>query len=278
MEIKNKKIIFAMSAVVLFSLFISLFAVGVSAYVSLAAGGQIVPSVIGPGEKTNLVLTIANNGNEVASNVKLKFKSNPAVTPDQSSYDLGSIAAANSQVVTVPIKVSDAAAEGTTALVFTIEYTAGSASGATTVENSISISITKRIQIQIEDVRFSKDVIQQGDDVNFDFTIKNVGKGALKDLRVSLEDYTLPFVYLTNENFIGNIGAGQSAKTSFNIIINKEAKTIAYNLPITLNYYDEAGLLHTDKKYVGIKISGKPEFVVSIDKTGRSPRKLFEMT
>lgn len=258
-----KKMILGISILILFSLML---ASNSLAYVSFTVTKETIPSIVEPGEKANLVLTIRNSGTEVARNVKIKFSPNLYITPDQYQYDIATIAAGSSQVLTVPVTISGSAGEGTVALPFTIEYETD-IGGANTFENSLSIQITRRIFIQVEDTTFNKAVVQPGDEVQMTVTFKNIGKGIIKDLRASLEDYSLPFVYIDSSKYLGNIGQDATFTATFNLIVNKDAKTIAYNMPINISYYDESGVFHTDRKYVGVKISGKPEFVVSIDST-----------
>jgi hypothetical protein len=264
-----KKILFATSILVLFTLLsTSLIAYNSSAaYVSLSLSGYTTPSVVEPGEKANLILTITNNGNDYARDLKLKIKPNSFIIPDEREYDLQTIAPTNSIVVTVPITITEAASEGTTALVFSLEYQEGSTSGTQTAENSISISITRRVLIQIENVTFSKDVIQRGDEVLMLIDFKNEGRGRIKDMRVSLEDYTLPFVYTDSGDYLGEMSPHTSAIAHFKFIVKEDASTNAYNLPINFSYYDDNGILHTDRKFVGVKVSGIPDFVVGLDST-----------
>jgi hypothetical protein len=93
----------------------------------------------------------------------------------------------------------------------------------------------------------------------------------VKDLVVSLKNVSSLFVPVGSDtdSYLGSLQPGAKSKASFNLIVNKNAETIAYSIPVVLTYYDEANVLHTDQKYIGIKISGKPEFVVTIEKTDR---------
>jgi hypothetical protein len=65
--------------------------------------------------------------------------------------------------------------------------------------------------------------------------------------------------------YVGDLLAGGLTTANFDIIINKDAQTIAYSMPVTLKYYDETGANHTESKYVGLKVSGVPEFIVALE-------------
>jgi hypothetical protein len=240
-----------------------------STYVSLSVSGQTIPTTIEPGEKANLILTITNVGNDYARNLKLRIKPHTFITPETNYYEIPTIGPTDSKQVVVPITISPIATEGTTALFFSMEYSEGTSVAIVKLENSVSISITKRTIVQVKSVNYSKELIQPGDTVMMKVELENVGRGRIKDLTVSLRNFTLPFVPADTdtENYLGTLEPNQMKSTSFNLIINRNAKTLAYNVPITLTYYDESGLLHTEQKYVGMKIYGKPSFVVTIEKT-----------
>lgn len=240
-----------------------------SAYVSISITSTTTPSTIEPGQNANLILTISNIGTSTAQNVKLKFKTNPSIIPTTGVFDLQSIPYGNSIQVTVPFMVSSDTSEGTTALQFTIDYNdAADPSGIKTQENSATISITKRTLIEISNVIYDEGIIQPGDTVNMNIELKNVGKGVIKDLSVSIYSDNAPFVPVEASNkFLNTLNPGEMKNVTFSIIINKDAKTIAQAIPLSLSYYDDFNILHTDTKHFGLKISGKPDFVVSVEKT-----------
>lgn len=237
-----------------------------AAYVSLTVSSEVVPSTIESGGSGNLVLTIANGGTEYARNVKLTVKPHSSITFGTSQYSLQTIAPSSSTQVSVPMTISSSASEGSTSIFLSIEYTEGSGSGAITTETSVSLSISKRTLIEVSNVTYDEDIIEQGDVVKMDLEIKNVGSGEIKDLFVEL-NRSQPFVSASGdmEVYVGNVGHGQTKIASFDIIIDSDAETKAYSVPVTLTYYDDAGSLYTEEKYVGMRISGVPNFVVALE-------------
>lgn len=237
----------------------------VSTYVSLSITTKTVPSIIEPGEKGNLILTLTNNGNDHARDVKVRFKPHSFINFTRTYYELQTIGPSYSTQVVAPISVSSEATEGTTVIFFSIDYSEGDISGTVTKEGSVTISITRRPLIEIKNVSYDKEMIQPGDSVLVNIDLQNVGRGSLKDLIASLKNFSLPFVYVNSEVYLSTLNQGQNKSAKFNLIINNDAKTIAYNVPLTLTYYDELGTLHTEQKYFGMKISGKPDFVVNLE-------------
>lgn len=240
----------------------------VSAYVSLSVSGTSVPSTVAPGSKINLIMTLTNLGTTNAESVKLNLKSNTYMTPDQYQYDLQTIQAGSSISVTVPLAISESIPEGTNALFFSIDYSESGTSGTKTFENSVTVSVTKRSLIEVSSVFYSESFIQPGDTVTMNMVLQNLGKGTVKDLTVSLNNISSIFVPVGTgtDTYLGSLDPSQTGMATFNVIVNKNVDTLAYSVPITITYYDASNMLHTDLKYVGIQISGKPEFVVSIEK------------
>jgi len=226
-----------------------------------------VPATIEPGESGNLILTITNGGTEYARNVELTLKPHSFISFGETLYKLQTIAPGSSVQVTVPIRIEATAAKGVTTIFFSIKYNEGASTGEVTMDSSTSITITKRALIEIENVSYSKKLIQPGDIVKMSIELKNVGKSEIKDLVVALKNYTQPFVSATGdmEAYVAVLKQGEKATVAFDLIVNKEANTVAYSIPVSLSYYDEAGVLHTEKKYIGMKVSGKPEFVITLE-------------
>jgi hypothetical protein len=103
--------------------------------------------------------------------------------------------------------------------------------------------------------------------VDADVYLENVGQSNLRDMTVTFGNSTLPFVPATGdmEIYVGDLPTGQTKTASFSIILNKDAKTVAYRVPVTISYYDDSGMLHADVKYVGMKVTGEPEFIITLE-------------
>lgn len=262
------KYVIEMKKIILFALaFLLLQPALARAFVSFSVSGATVPAVIESGSNANLILTITNLGTGTAENVQLNFKPNSYITPGQYQYSLQVILPGSSTQVIIPIKISDSIPEGTNALFFSINYGEVGISGTNTLENSVTISVTKRSLIEVTNVSYSENFIQPGDTVLMKVELQNLGKGNVKDMVVSLSNISSLFVPLGSDTdlYLGSLQSLQKNTASFKLIVNKDVDTLAYSIPVTLKYYDESNTLHTDQKYVGIKISGKPDFVVSVE-------------
>lgn len=238
-----------------------------AAYVALTATNEVVPSSIGPGDSGNLIITIANGGTTYADNVEVTLKTNKYLTFGSTKFNLQTIAAGNSKQTSVPIKISSSMSETFTTIFMDIKYNEGSTTGTKTLEASTSITIQARSLVQVEDVRLNKDPIYPGDNFIVSLDVKNVGKGRLKDTVVTFSNSSLPFVPANGdlEEYIGNLAPGETVSVEFELIANKGTLTTAYQVPVRIDYYDESGTLTSDEKSVGLRVSGRPDFVVTME-------------
>ena len=258
-----------LTALVASLFFVSFFASSASAYTSLSFSSSTIPATVDPGSQANLLLTITNAGTDFSSSTTLQVHSSTYVSAGVSNFNLGTINAGGSTQVTVPITVSSNAPEGTIALPFTVSYNVGNSAGAVTTDNSATVIITKRTLLEITNVSYDKSVIQRGDTIKMTLTVQNVGKGIVKDLTMALSGLsTLPIAPADNdvEKYAGNLNPGDSTSVSFNLVVNSNADTIAYSIPVTLTFFDDQGVSHTDTRSAGLKIVGIPDFVVAVEK------------
>jgi hypothetical protein len=67
----------------------------------------------------------------------------------------------------------------------------------------------------------------------------------------------------TAEKKVGDIGGDDSGPFEMVIHIDEDVDSKAYTLPITAEYEDNSGTLHTDIFYVGIYVSGESKLTIT---------------
>jgi uncharacterized membrane protein len=238
-----------------------------SSYVSLTVNAAFSPTTIGPGDSASMVLSIANTGTVQSGNVRVTMLPNPHVTFGQQSYDMQAIAPLSSVQVSVPLTVNSGAIPSSVPIFLKVDYFVGDSSTTNSIQTSVNLPIASKLFLQISGVDFSEPVIQPGDLVNVTVHISNVGHGNVKSASALFGGAGMPFVSSFGDNnvFIGDILAGTSADAVFSIILNKNALTTAYSVPLVLSYYDDSGVLHSDARSIGLKVSGMPDFVVAFE-------------
>jgi hypothetical protein len=257
----------ALISILLFSVISLMLASSARAYVSFTYTYSLSPSVVEPGSRANIILTLNNVGTDFSGRTTVTIAPTSAVNPDTTTFDLQTIKSSGSAQIVIPVSISLDAAEGTNVVPFKISYSVGDQAGSTITDGSMSISITKRTLVQLVNVTYDKETIQRGDTVSMTLIVENAGKGQIRDLVISLRNFSLPIAPLSGdtEKFLGTIGSGTTASAVFDFIVNTNAETIAYTMPVTVTYYDGSGTYHSDLKFVGMQIYGKPEFVVNLE-------------
>lgn len=237
-------------------------------YTSLIVTFETIPAKLEPGDSGSLIVTITNSGTLHASNVKLRVMPNPYIIFERYEFSLQTIDAGDSKQVAIPIKVSEETPYGTLTVFYTVSYSEGESSGTKTMSGAASLSVRRRPSLEITGVEFDKDEIEPGAEVTLFLHVKNVGKGEARDVSIDLDTEGLPLVPIgTTSFFIGDLSPGREVMVELRMIVNEDAEIKAYPVPLKFTYYNEDGNVNKEEKMFGIKISGKPEFVVTIDDT-----------
>ncbi len=101
---------------------------------------------------------------------------------------------------------------------------------------------------------------------NISIEINNVGSAPADDVSVTL-DLESPFTAVgSSDRYAGKIKGHETKKINFQAMIDSTADIKAYDVPISIDYFDSAGLKHTVKKSIGIQVSGKPEIKLILEK------------
>jgi hypothetical protein len=137
--------------------------------------------------------------------------------------------------------------------------------------NRLSETLPVGINVQRYDVDFKiTDVTYvgatPGSTANITLKIDNVGSASANDVSMSL-GVTDPLVAVgSSERYIGNVKSHQEIAVSFGVSIDSSADIKSYDVPVLITYFDLAGNKQFINKSVGIKVDGKPEIKVIIQK------------
>ncbi len=137
--------------------------------------------------------------------------------------------------------------------------------------NSLSESLPIGIEVQRYDVDFKiTDVsyagASPGSAANITVSIENVGSAVAKDVSMTL-DFSTPLTAIgSSETYVGQFNSKESKDLNFQASVDSTADIKAYDIPLTVEYYDLAGVQHTLQKSIGIQVDGKPEIKVLLEK------------
>jgi hypothetical protein len=155
------------------------------------------------------------------------------------------------------------ASTGTCTLSISLGYS--DVSGTSTKEElSLGIDVQPSdINFKIEDI--APDTLTYGCVRNLTIYLKNLGTSAARDVtaKINVSD---PFTALkTSEKYLGDVAAGETKDVKFEILVDTSAEKRAYEIPLTLEYYDAGGVKKTVEKKIGMQISGKPELSLALE-------------
>jgi hypothetical protein len=235
--------------------------------VTLSISGQTVPSTLAPGESGTLQITVSNSGTTDATNVELLISSSSYITFGKQTYQLQTIGAGTSKSVSVPITISSTAPAGSTTVKASLDYREAGGAGEKRQEGSLVINIVGKILLRIKNVTFSEAVIDPGEIVDMKVDIENLGDSRAKDVTIELDLTDLPFVPIESDvvQYLSDIQPRKSKSIDFKFIVNRDATSEAHSLPVTFDYKDDLGNSYEKTTYIGVPISGEPNFIVSVE-------------
>lgn len=234
----------------------------------LTISWQFLDTKIRPGSDTTLILTLTNPSSTVSiSYIKLYITPSSAITTEDTYFSLSGLNPLSSQQTAIKLKTAfDAPPTGEYVKVMATYYYEGSSEQQETTIN-IPIKITKEPILQIQNINYSKSMIEAGDSVLLDFDIVNKGDGKARDVRIILNQTQKIFTPLgSGENFIDEIEVNKAVNNQFALVIDPSAAIGVYSIPVSLNYYDETkNTTYSTTKFIGLVISGKYNFVVALE-------------
>ena len=101
---------------------------------------------------------------------------------------------------------------------------------------------------------------------NITVSISNVGSADANDVSVTL-DLNSPFTAIgSSEKYVGKIASREEKEISFQSLVDSTADIKAYDIPMTVDYFDSSGNKQTIHKSIGIQVDGKPEIKIFLEK------------
>lgn len=232
--------------------------------VTLTTSASVTPPQISVGESGTMDITFKNTGSTYASNIRLSISSSEILDFKQTSFSLGNLEAGSSKTISVPITVKSSIT-GTTSVRASVKYGVGEGADRTE-ELSVPVAIGGAVILRVSNITYGTAV--PGKPIDFSLDIENVGKGSAANVKVELALAGLPFVPVEGDviEYIPSINAGASKAISFKFQISKGVDIKAYSLPVMLTYEDASGKIYNATRTIGVKLSGKADIIVLLDK------------
>lgn len=129
---------------------------------------------------------------------------------------------------------------------------------------SVGIDVQRySVDFKVTDVSYES--MAPGTTVSLSMQVSNMGGAAADDVSVTL-DVSDPFTVIkSSEKYIGDIKSRETKNIEFEIMVDADADIKAYKLPLTIGYFDPAGVKQEAGKEIGVQVTGKPEIKVTLD-------------
>ena len=132
---------------------------------------------------------------------------------------------------------------------------------------SFDAPVKKSLVIATTRVSVEPDRIKPGDDAAVKIILENAAESRLKDITLSLDLDDVPFspIGSTSERKIKDIAIGGKYEVVFNIIVNPNAESKVYKVPLEIRYLDELGKEFIKNEFIGLVVDEKPNYQVNLE-------------
>ncbi len=124
-------------------------------------------------------------------------------------------------------------------------------------------------ELSVSSLTTVPDKIKPGSEAEIVLTIKNVGDGVMRDIKVNLDltqDVFTP-IETSTERTIVALGLNEEIDLHFKIVVDASAEPKAYKIPLKISYEDEFGSKFDIDTTTGLKVYAEPEMINYIDET-----------
>jgi hypothetical protein len=136
--------------------------------------------------------------------------------------------------------------------------------------------IGQKFEIQIRTIDAFLDIdsittvpsrVQPGAFTDLNINVRNLADSRLKDLRFRLDFNNLDIAPAasSNEKTITSIPAKGTATVKFQIVVDSDAESRVYKIPLNIEYYDEVGTKYSRNHTIGLVVYGEPEYFLNIE-------------
>lgn len=134
---------------------------------------------------------------------------------------------------------------------------------------SFDAFVKKSLVIATSSIIIEPERLKPGDNANIKVVMENPTNSKLKDISISLDFNNVPFspIGTTSEKKIKELSSGKTDTVVFNIIVNPDAESKVYKIPMALEYLDELGKEFTKNEVIGIIVDEKPNYQIDLEES-----------
>lgn len=224
------------------------------------------PTPLQAGEYADIWIRVTNEGSAEASNPVFRVEQNFPFTPtDRTEWRVnGGLGTGESYTMRVQVKVNENAAFGNNSL----KVVKSANGGSTTVTENLDLQVrTDDRSLIVSDLTFPERV-EPGSSAQMSLTLDNMAESQFRNVDVSLETSELPIAAReTSRKRISSVGPDDSERVNFTLDIDSDAENQLLDLPITIDYQDQAGNELSMSESTGVFIGGYPNIDVGVEES-----------
>jgi len=227
---------------------------------------QTEPAPLQAGEYATVWLRVTNTGSSEASNPEFEVVDNfPFKATDRKEWSpRGTLESGQSYDMRVEVKVSENAVFGNNSL----KIRKTSNGGDTWITESVPLQVrTNDRSLIVSDLTFPERV-EPGSSARMSLKLDNMAESQFRNVDISLETSELPIAARkTSRKRISSVGPDVSETVNFTLDVDSDADNQLLDLPITIDYQDQAGNELSMSETTGIFIGGYPNIDVGIEES-----------
>jgi len=240
------------------------------------------PAPIVPGSYVDVWLRVENRGDSVAPDVTVSIAEEfPWKVIDARTVSLGRLGPNSAAIASFRLLVDGSAPGGPTPLKVRLQK-----SQFDTPEIAqLSVNV-ERLDAVLAIQSVTSEMVAPGETFDVEVTVANKASSVLRSVKSSLRLLTqvtttaglstveLPFTPIGGgiEQTIDTLAPGQQKTLTYRLVVDPEAESKPYKLPLEISYFDPSGANRTRTEVVGVIVGAEPELSVVVDSTELSSK------
>jgi hypothetical protein len=233
----------------------------------------VTPTEFSPGETSEVIVIVKNNGGRDARDIRLAFQGTEVASlVGPTVVHINTLNSWSSTDVRITIHIKEEAPNGVYSISVNCswrEYYFDPAAGYVTSPEQtkllgLSFSVTGSPVINVGDVTTDPTDIRPGDeDVELRAVIENSGEAAAKDIETQLlfdGDAFKPSWSGTDRSYMGRLNSGEKSEAIFHLDIADGIESGTHPIPLQIRYKDTTGNEYEVMREVAILVKSKPDF------------------
>ena len=230
------------------------------------------PDPVEPGEIVTLKFQIQNNGTATTDDVLVELlPSYPLSIYDRKNViNIGKLRAglsgSDALIVEFKLKVDENAVEKEELVDVRVTY-----GTFVRIYKDFPVDIqTRDVELVVRGIHTEPELVSPGEDFKLKLTLSNNADSLLRNINVKLNlSASVPFVptQSTAEEYVYQINSNTQRVVTFEVTALPDADGGLYKIPLKITYVDEQGKSFEKEDFIGLKITSKPDLLLTVDQT-----------